>query len=142
METPTPLPCTFPGTIVPWNNAPALYTPGKKRGQAGKPSRLLSHQPALASQAEAWETQRLNSHYPHERPRPKKQISRAGHMTDPRQLWVPHSCRKRPTLSPFMPSVYRHANAQVPKVPHHPSPTLSEVRLPLIYSSQTVWLQL
>lgn len=58
METPTPLPCTFPGTIVPWNNAPALYVAGKKRGQAGKPSRLLSHRPALASQAEAWETQR------------------------------------------------------------------------------------
>lgn len=26
---PTPLPCTLPGTIVPWNNAPALYMPGK-----------------------------------------------------------------------------------------------------------------
>lgn len=29
VETPTPLPCTLPGTIVPWNNGPVLYMPGK-----------------------------------------------------------------------------------------------------------------
>lgn len=32
METPTPLPCTLPGTIVPWNNAPALYSGMARRG--------------------------------------------------------------------------------------------------------------
>lgn len=59
--------------------------------------------PALAGHAAAWESQRLNSHYPHRRPRPKEQRARARHrpITDTGLVWDNDACPPGAERSPL-----------------------------------------